>query len=285
MTSIAQRRVAGATALMILLYLVQVVLFAPSAQADHVTPEFLEGNPNCEAVADTSEVLRLEDSGLEDGAYAVTGGTITVTGLTSHEFSWSTDGLLIAAVFVKAGNGGWLYDYTPAGATSDTNVGAQGQQAISHITFCVFDTPPTTTTTEATTTTTTQPATTTTTEATTTTTQPATTTTTEATTTTTTQPATTTTTQPPVTTTQPPATTTIPFDSLPEEEAEVLGTTITTAPAEVSADTLPFTGFESEDSLKLGALMLVAGLLLLFAVRGSKEEETAPADFGGWSNL
>ncbi|MEX1004290.1 MAG: hypothetical protein WD156_02830, partial [Acidimicrobiia bacterium] len=73
------------------------------------------------------------------------------------------------------------------------------------------------------------------------------------------------------------------FDSLPE--AEVLGTTITTAPAEVSADTLPFTGFESEDTLKLGALALLAGLLMLFAVRGPKEEEAAPADLGGWSSL
>jgi hypothetical protein len=271
MTAIAQRRVAGATALMIMFYLLQVVLFGVSpARADHVEPQFVDGNLNCEAVTGTAEVLRLEDSGLKNGDYAVSGGVITVTGLTSHTFSWSTDGLLISAVFIKAGNGGWLYDYLPAGATSDSNVGAQGQQAISHITFCTggfttTTTEPTTTTTEPTTTTT---------EATTTT------TTTEATTTTTTQPVTTT--VPQVTTTVPEVTTTIPFDELPEPEpAEVLGETIV---AEVVADTLPFTGFETEDTAKLGLLALVAGGLMLFAVRGRDEEEVEIAVAASWSN-
>jgi hypothetical protein len=249
MTAIAQRRVAGATALMILLYLLQVVLFGVApARADHVEPQFIAGNPNCEAVTGTAEVLRLEDSGLKNGVYPVSGGVITVTGLTSHTFSWSTDGLLISAVFVKAGNGGWLYDYLPAGATSDSNVGAQGQQAISHITFCVPD--PTTTTTTQPTTTTTE--------------------------------ATTTTTVPQVTTTVPEVTTTIPFDELPEPEpAEVLGETIV---AEVVADTLPFTGFATEDTAKLGLLALVAGGLMLFAVRGRDEEAAETAVAGSWSN-
>ena len=61
--------------------------------------------------------------------------------------------------------------------------------------------------------------------------------------------------------------------------------TITTAPPEVSADTLPFTGFESGDTVKLGLLAMLAGAMLLFAVRGPKEEEVAAADSSGWSSL
>jgi hypothetical protein len=67
-------------------------------------------------------------------------------------------------------------------------------------------------------------------------------------------------------------------------EAEVLGTTIT-APPEVTAETLPFTGFESGDTVKLGLLALLAGALMLFAARGTKEEEAAATDIGGWSSL
>lgn len=66
----------------------------------------------------------------------------------------------------------------------------------------------------------------------------------------------------------------------------VMGTTVTTIP-EVVAETLPFTGFETEDTLKVGLLALIAGGLLLFAARGPKEEEAvaAAASRGGWTNL
>jgi hypothetical protein len=70
---------------------------------------------------------------------------------------------------------------------------------------------------------------------------------------------------------------------VPEEEAEVLGTTITTV-AEVSADTLPFTGFETGDTLKLGLLALAAGALMLFAV-ARRDDERAATDTGGWSTF
>ncbi|MFP5333099.1 MAG: hypothetical protein ACLGHX_12175, partial [Acidimicrobiia bacterium] len=65
---------------------------------------------------------------------------------------------------------------------------------------------------------------------------------------------------------------------------DVLGTTVTTV-SEVSADTLPFTGFESCDTVKLGLLALLAGALMLFAVRGPKEEEEMATELGGWSDL
>ncbi len=65
---------------------------------------------------------------------------------------------------------------------------------------------------------------------------------------------------------------------------EVLGTTIT-AVGEVAADTLPFTGFEAGGTAKLGLLAMLAGGLMLFAVRGRKEDRGTVADIGGWSNL
>ncbi|MEX1005688.1 MAG: hypothetical protein WD156_09990 [Acidimicrobiia bacterium] len=91
-----------------------------------------------------------------------------------------------------------------------------------------------------------------------------------------------------VTQTAPSTTTTLPFDSLPEQEdqSEVLGTTITTgaetAPEEVSADTLPFTGSESGDAVRLAVLALFAGGLLLAAVREPKNPRDA-SDLGEWS--
>lgn len=69
-----------------------------------------------------------------------------------------------------------------------------------------------------------------------------------------------------------------------EPDGEVLGVTITTVP-EVSADTLPFTGSESGDMVKLAMLALLAGALMLFAVRGPKENEGTSADLGWWSSL
>ena len=362
MTSIAQRRVAGATALMILLYLMQVVLLPVNARAASVEPQFIAGTANqtCTQLLGPGNWTEVKFDPNGDGTI----GPVTVSDSQDDKtFDWSST-VEIDAVFVKAGaEGSNLYVYSPP-SLGDTDLVSPGEtgNGISHIAFCYDPTPTfqidpcdTDTGTHDVTftvrsnhdltittvvdgsqvkvgdygagthtvalgegtynwflysppnsgsevmkgsfavgqcdivTTTTAPTTTTTAPPTTTTTAPPTTTTTAPPTTTTTAPPTTTqppvtTTQPPVTTTQPPVTTTIPFDSVPEE-AEVLGTTITVAPAEVSADTLPFTGFESEDTLKLGALSLLAGLLMLFAVRGPKEQEEASTpDMGGWSN-
>jgi hypothetical protein len=293
MTSIAQRRVAGATALMILLYLVQVVLFAPSAQAASVDPVHVPGATNitcAEALGGGSWVeVKFDPPG--NGTI----GAVTVSNFDGDAgtFDW-TSTLGVAGVIVKTGAAGKnVYVYNPV-SYGDTELSAPdgSGNGISHISFCYLEgsttttapttttTAPTTTTTQATTTTT--QATTTTTEPTTTTTQPTTTTTQP--TTTTTQPVVTTT-QPQVTTTQPVVTTTIPFDSVPDEP-EVLGTTITTAPSEVSADTLPFTGFEAGDTVRLGLLAMVAGLLTLFAAHRPREEEaTAPTMGSSWSDL
>ena len=135
-------------------------VLANPAEASHVTPTEIPGNENCNAATGLTEVLRLEDAELADGTYAFDVGTGSVTidiedDLTSFDWT-STDP--IAAIFVKGGNSGNLYDYRPGGATSDTGLtaplGPMGQAAqISHITFCIPDTATTTTTTEDTTTT------------------------------------------------------------------------------------------------------------------------------------
>jgi len=67
---------------------------------------------------------------------------------------------------------------------------------------------------------------------------------------------------------------------------EVLGTTITTIP-EVVAETLPFTGFDAGDTLKLGLLALLAGALMLFAVRDRDVAEAVSSNrsTGSWTPL
>ncbi|MFP5333100.1 MAG: hypothetical protein ACLGHX_12180 [Acidimicrobiia bacterium] len=89
------------------------------------------------------------------------------------------------------------------------------------------------------------------------------------------------------TTTEVTTTTAAPTTTVPVTTATVLGTTIvaeTTVP-EVAAETLPFTGSASGDVARLGLLAVLAGVLMLFAVRGPKEEEGAAAEIGGWSSL
>jgi hypothetical protein len=91
--------------------------------------------------------------------------------------------------------------------------------------------------------------------------------------------------------------TTVTENTLPFDETEVAGVTVTTAPTEVAgvtvtaapgevaADTLPFTGFGSGYTVTLGLLALLAGALVLIAVRGRKDEETIGPDMGSWTNL
>jgi hypothetical protein len=257
MTAIAQRRVAGATAIMILLYLLQVALFAPSAGA--------QGNPpsvECASELWNGKYYKVQ---VNNGSLGNSEGTgiIDITGVPGDGTWENGDTDTVFRVLYKVGQGvGVDQEFNDSWAPGEGD-DLLNPNGLSHITWCF--TAPSTTTTEATTTTTTEATTTTTTQPTTTTTQP---------TTTTTQPVTTTT-QPVTTTTEATTTTT---------EAEVLGTTITTVP-EVSAETLPFTGFEAGDTARLGLLAILAGGLMLFAVRGKRDEEVASTDIGGWSNL
>ncbi len=249
MTAIAQRRVAGATAIMILLYLLQVALFAPSAGAA------VSQGPTASGICPQNSAgwsAHLPDSNGAGASGAWGSVSLSKSGGDGTEvLSATVNSGYTIEVCVKQGPNYTIFTVTHA-------VGAQTVWSgdLSHWSWRQVETT-TTTTTEATTTTT---------EATTTTTQP-----------------TTTTTQPTTTTTQPTTTTTEAVTAT-TAEAEVLGTTLTTVP-EVSAETLPFTGFEAGDTAKLGLLAMLAGGLMLFAVRGKKEDEDAATEIGGWSNL
>ncbi|HKX75877.1 MAG TPA: LPXTG cell wall anchor domain-containing protein [Acidimicrobiia bacterium] len=241
------------------------MLGAP-ALATHVEPELVTGNENCEAATGLEEIFRDESNPITSGSHDIDGDGdddiyITVSGST---FNWSTDeGLLIAAVFVKGGPDGNLYDYRPGGATSDTGLHAPVNPAngqffgLSHITFCAPD--ETTTTTEEETTTTTVEETTTTTE------EETTTTTVEETTTTTVEETTTTTAEETTTTAE--ATTT----------SATVGGIVVTQPStpqvsQTTASTLPFTGISSGSVAVIGAGMAGLGALLLVASRRGEDK-------------
>jgi LPXTG-motif cell wall-anchored protein len=265
---------------------------AVPTSAASVTPTPVDGNKSCSQLdSGTAGEIKLEGSDLENGTHdGPNGFQITISNLTSHSFDWSSN-FPVSSVFVKAGDGGFWYQYNPP-ATGDTNVGALGQQAISHISFCYVT--GTTTTTAAPTTTTTAPTTTTTAAPTTTTTAP-TTTTTVAPTTTTTAPTTTTTAAPTTTTTAPPpptttsiplvilTTTTAPTTTTTEEVGvlptsvvptteEVEAATVTTAaPTEVRGNVLARTGDETRPLLLAAGLFVLLGGAVLY---GSSKLDT-----------
>jgi len=61
--------------------------------------------------------------------------------------------------------------------------------------------------------------------------------------------------------------------------------TTTTTIEPVTVATLPFTGFDVEDTVLLSMMVLAAGALLLFAASLRDEEQTeAPASASGWSS-
>jgi hypothetical protein len=337
MTAIAQRRVAGATAIMILLYLLQVALFAPSAGADHINPTGPVGSNCVEFQANATGSKSPAD-------YPGVSINLTSWGGDLKSLNFTVSGLAAGQYVDASVKYGINVDEFGPYLNGSHTITITEQNAISHVRFCVFvdDTPPpgsadltiekvvvvlsgipattsfaftvtdqtdftlehgedesftydlgqaasvnvtvtekaiaesgwttaiscdsgvsggtsvevtlededdvTCTVTNTFSTTPPPPP----------------------------PPPTTTTTQPTTTTTEAVTTTTA--------EAEVLGTTITTVP-EVSAETLPFTGFEAGDTARLGLLAILAGGLMLFAVRGKKEEEGAATDIGGWSNL
>jgi hypothetical protein len=126
----------------------------PQAQANHVTPTVVPGNPDCS---------QGDDFKIDDTPTNGTHGSITITGADEtdgHSFDFTSTELVIE-VIVKGGNNANVYDYSPEGTLADTGLVApdnkgEQQPQISHVTFCFGGTGPTTTTTEAETTTTTE---------------------------------------------------------------------------------------------------------------------------------
>ncbi len=220
---------AALTAVTVAFALVLVAGGSPAA-ADHVKPVWHDGNENCALVSGTTEILRLEDGkNLANGTYSAGGGSITISNLTEKTFDWSSSGVVVSAVFVKAGNGGWLYNYLPAGETADTGLDS-GDHAISHITFCSGGIASTTTVDDSTTTTVDDS-------------------------TTTTVPQTTPTTAPDSTTS---TTISVAGTSI------VSTTTLVVSPTD---ETLPFTGADSGTQAALALVLMAGGALALVGAR------------------
>jgi hypothetical protein len=247
--------VAGLTALVILLYLVNVIMLGSN-------PVGAVGNPPDVECASTDPawngvfykvqvndgVLTSETEG--SGLIGITGTQGVVTWVNNEPEDY------VFRYVLKVGTGTGNTDtvvnalWAPGeGGTIDLD-----EVGLSHMTFC-FTEPEatTTTTTEATTTTTTEATTTTTTEATTTTTTEATTTTTQA------------------TTTTEATTTTAPAEAVPT----ILGTVVTAAPT-VAVDTLPFTGLEAQNIIILALGILATGVLVLSKVGRAEPAESQP---------
>jgi hypothetical protein len=82
----------------------------PIANATHVAPVVISGNPSCDGGLKIEPVV--------DGTFD--GVTIDVT---NSSFSFTTDGSLVTSVIVKGGPNANLYSYSP-GVTSDEGLTA-----------------------------------------------------------------------------------------------------------------------------------------------------------------
>ena len=115
----------------------------PSVQPDAVpsgngiVPYYQSGNP----ISSSESFYKIDDmSGNPfDGEYVFAEGKIIITDSTPVSFSWSSEGVVISEIIVKAGDGANIYIYDPAedsdtGLCSPYNNGSQ-QANISHIIF------------------------------------------------------------------------------------------------------------------------------------------------------
>ena len=116
------------------------------ALAASVEPIEISGNHACGALAaqysggQTWTEFKI-DSRPSDGVFGDGTLSVTVSNSDAHEFDWSSN-IGLDAIFVKAGDGGFLYLYDPPGpeATADTNLTGSAKHAISHISYC-YDLP------------------------------------------------------------------------------------------------------------------------------------------------
>jgi hypothetical protein len=134
----------------ILLSLLGLVFASSIAQASHVTPVLVPGNPTCAQLAPDTIELRVQpvvDGTYGDGTLSV---TIDVRDTAQGPVFDFTANIGVDAVFVKGGPDGNLYAYTPE-ITADTDLHAPVNPAnnryfgLSHILFC-YDVEPNTNT-------------------------------------------------------------------------------------------------------------------------------------------
>ena len=126
-------------------------LAAEPASGDGIVPQFKPGNQTCATLLPSGDVLsEYKHDPPNDATVPLTIGGFSTT-LTFDKRStpagevmdWSITGtdLVVSAVFVKASNGGNLYDYRPNGDNGDTDlhgpVAPSGTyHEISHVSFC-----------------------------------------------------------------------------------------------------------------------------------------------------
>ena len=115
-----------------------LALAVPSvASAASVTPTQVTGNPSCGDINSTWSEFKI-DRQPTAGTYAGNGFSVKISNVQGDKvFDWSEASQGVDAVIVKAGTRSYVYTYSPE-ATGDSNVGALGTAAISHVSFC-FD--------------------------------------------------------------------------------------------------------------------------------------------------
>jgi hypothetical protein len=109
-----------------------------------VQPVYVTGNPVCWDF--NADLIHFKadvggDPNFDNGDYDVEGGTITIKNFDGYYFDFEAT-MPISAVFVKAGNGGNLFDY--AASPKDADTGLHGPvgwnngraRAVSHVSFC-----------------------------------------------------------------------------------------------------------------------------------------------------
>ncbi|MEX1156149.1 MAG: hypothetical protein WED12_03205, partial [Chloroflexota bacterium] len=118
----------------------------------HVTPTFVGENVNsCEDLGLSGAGWNLSAASVQAGTHTYTNGawSITITadaaGADGKNFSFSNASPPVLKLAVKAGDGYYLYDYSPGGATADTGLitpNTQGndpeepQAGLSHFFIC-----------------------------------------------------------------------------------------------------------------------------------------------------
>ena len=130
--------------------LLSLLIAAPVA-ATHVTPVLVAGNPFCSDTSDEGgsgpdlgfdHGIKIEPPGA--GTFNVGPGTVTIsnvnTSVNPATFTWTSSGVIVAAISVKGGSDANVYYYNPPATTTDS--GLHAPNGFSHINICWNDQPP-----------------------------------------------------------------------------------------------------------------------------------------------
>lgn len=102
-----------------------------------VVPYYEEGNPSCPG---EYKIDAIPSNMTYTGEPLPVGASITISNASAAGFDFSASGIVITRVIVKAANGAYIYDYTPATASDQGLYTVQkvggGYFDISHVSFC-----------------------------------------------------------------------------------------------------------------------------------------------------